>query len=204
MPKKFTLAEKPCTLGSKFEHHGKGEGEEHKAVAKFSLEGLMLSAKELDKLLGPGAHERLFTKGKTNALEPAFGEDINELKLAHRYVDSTVTLSLDENPITMPASKITGVVLQPQVGGMTWMACDIETPADLVDGVEDIGRHCGLKISAHLAFGQKPDLDKRQKNLALNEGDDTGEDDGEGEPTPPKAKKGNGRHVHTHENGDGR
>jgi len=73
-----------------------------------------------------------------------------------------------------------------------------ETPADLVDGVEDIGRHCGLNISAHLAFGQKPDLDKRQKNLALNEGEDAGEDDGEGEPAP-KAKKANGRQLNAGE-----
>jgi hypothetical protein len=193
MAKKFTLAEKSCTLGTKFERNGKGEGDDRKGVAKFSLEGLMLNAKELEKLLGAGAHERLFTKGKTDAIEPAFGEDINELKLAHRYVESTVTLSLDGDTLTLPASKITGVVLQPQVGGMTWMACDIETPADLIEGVEDIGRHCGLKIAAHLAFGQKPELDKRQKNLPLNEVEDA--DDEQDEAPPAKAKKGNGKHA---------
>lgn len=190
MAKKFTLAEKPCTLGSKFVTTGDGEGDERKSLVKFSLEGLMLTAKEVDKILGPGAHGRLFTKGANDVLEPAFGEDVNELKLVHRYVDSTVTVSLDADTVTMPASKIMGVILQPQVGGMTWMACDIEAPVDLADGIEDIGHYCGLKISAHLAFGAKPVLDKRQKSLPLNEGED-GEDD-EPETKPRGRGKGNG------------
>lgn len=189
MAKKFSLPEKPCDLGHKFVTTGEGEGDERKSLAKFCLEGLMLSAKELDKLLGAGSHDRLFVKGKTDALEPAF-EDVTEFKPVHRYVDSTVTLELDGEVVTMPASKIMGLVLQPQVGGMTWMSCDIETPADLVEGVNDIARFAGRKVRATLAFGQKPELDKRQKNLPLNEGED--EDDGE-EDVPAKGKRGNGR-----------
>lgn len=189
MAKKFSLPEKPCELGHKCVTTGEGEGEERKAVAKFSLEALMLSSKELDKLLGAGAHERLFKTDTAGALVPFF-EDLNEHKPVHRYVESTVTLELDGETVTMPASKIMGIVLQPQIGGMTWMSCDIETPADLVDGVSDIGRFAGRKIRAQLAFGQKPVADKAQKSLALNEGEDD-EDDADDE--KPKARKGNGR-----------
>lgn len=188
MAKKFSLPEKPCELGHKFTTTGEGEGDERKSVAKFALEGLMLNAKELDKLLGAGAHDRLFAKGKTEALEPAF-EDITEFKLVHRYVDSTVTLELDGETLTMPASKIMGIVLQPQTSGMTWMSCDVETPADLIDGVSDIGNFAGRKIRAQLAFGQKPVADKRQKDLPLNEG----ADDPDFEEVEQKPKKGNGR-----------
>jgi hypothetical protein len=196
MAKKFTLPEKPCELGHKFVTTGEGEGEERKSVAKFSLEALMLTASELDKLLGKGAHERLFTKDKTGASVPFF-EDLNEHKPVHRYLESTVTLELDGEVVTMPASKIMGLVLQPQVGGMTWMSCDIETPADLVEGVSDIAQFAGRKIRAQLAFGQKPVADKAQKNLPLNEGEDDDEDDADEQPA--KAKKGtngNGRGVH--------
>lgn len=197
MPKKFKLPEKPCTLGHKFITTGDGEGDARESLVKISLEGLMLSAKDLDKVLGPGAHERLFTKGKGDAIEPVFGEDINELKLAHRYVDSTVTLSLDGSSVTMPSSKIMGVILQPQVGGMTWMACDIEAPAKLAHGHERIGKHCGLKIAAQLAFGSKPELDKRQKNLPLNEGDDDEQAEGYEEVAPKgRGGKSNGKGVH--------
>lgn len=188
MAKKFKLSEKSCQLGSKFSSTGDGEGESREDCVKFSLAGLMLSAKELDKVLGEGAHDRLFATGKSGALEPAFGEDVNELKLVHRYVDSTVTLTLDDETLTLPAAKIMAVVLQPQVGGMTWMGCDIEAPA--IEGVDSIRRHSSLKIAAQLAFGQKPVLDKRQKNLPLNEGDDS---DDEGAEEPAKAKRGNGR-----------
>lgn len=189
MAKKFTLPEKPCQLGGKVITSGDGEGSDREELVKFSLEGLMLNAKEIDRVLGAGAHGRLFVQHKGEDIKPAFGDDVNELKLAHRYVDSSITLSLDGETVTLPASKITNVVLQPQIGGMTWMACDIEAPSKLADGVESIGNHCGLKISAQLAFGQKPVLDKRQKNLPLGEGADDDEHDAGDE----KPKRGNGR-----------
>lgn len=189
MAKKFKLSEKACQLGSKFTSSGEGEGEKREDLIKFSLEGLMLSAKELDKILGEGAHERLFTKRNGDALEPFLGEDVNELKLVHRYVDSTVTLSLDEETLTLAQAKILGVVLQPQVGGMTWMACDVEAPA--VEGVDSIRRHSSLKIAAQLSFGQKPINDKRQKSLALNEGEE-GDHDEQEDNAKPKSR-GNGK-----------
>lgn len=187
MARKFKLGEKACQLGSKFTSNGEGEGEKREDSVKFSLEGLMLSSKELDKILGEGAHERLFRKAENDSVEPAFGDDINELKLVHRYVDSAVTLTLDDDTLTLAQAKIMGVVLQPQIGGMTWMACDIEAPA--VGNVDAIRKHSGLKIAAQLSFGSKPVLDKRQKNLPLNEG----EDDQDEQPAADKPKRGNGR-----------
>lgn len=187
MAKKFKLPEKPCQLGGKFTSNGEGEGDKREDLVKFSLEGLMLTARELDKVLGEGAHERLFRKAKSSeSLEPAFGDDVNELKLVHRYIDSTATLSLDDETLTLAKAKIMGVVLQPQIGGMTWMACDVEAPA--VDGVEAIRTHTNMKIAAQLSFGQKPELDKRQKSLALNEGEDDEEDQEDG--AKPKSRGG--------------
>lgn len=189
MAKKFKLSEKVCQLGKQFSSNGEGEGEQREDLVKFALEGLMLNARELDKVLGEGAHDRLFRKGKgSDALEPALGDDINELKLVHRYVDSTVTLSLGEETLTLVKAKIMGVVLQPQIGGMTWMACSIEAPA--VADVDSIRTHSSLKIAAQLSFGQKPELDKRQKSLALNEGDDDAEEQEDN--AKPKGR-GNGR-----------
>lgn len=192
MAKKFTLPEKPCDLGPKFWIAGKGDGDERDARAHYALAGLMLSSKEVDKLLGEGAHDRLFKKGKTGAIEPFF-EDMSEFKFDHRYLESTVTLELDGESLTMPASKIINIVLQPQVGGMTWMGCDIETPAELVDGVNDIGRYTGKKIRAQLAFGQKAGQDKRQKELPMDHNADADDDDA-GE----SSKKGNGGRVGAH------
>jgi hypothetical protein len=191
MPKKFTLPEKSCTLGTKFTTTGDGEGAARDSQLVFALEGLMLSAKDLDKMLGAGAHERLFTKDKSQALVPFFGEDINEQKLAHKYIDCTVTLTLDGATVTAPKANISKVVLQPQIGGMTWMSCEIEAPAKLAHGHERIGKHCDLKIAAQLAFGEKPKLDKRQKALPLNEGE---EHDTDAAAPPVNAKKPNGRH----------
>jgi hypothetical protein len=193
MARKFKLTEKPCTLGNKFVSNGEGEGDKREDLIKFSLEGLMLSAKELDKILGADAAAHLFVrKGSVDAVEPRFGDDINEFKLVHRYIDSSVTLSLDADTLTLAKAKIMGVVLQPQIGGMTWMACDVEAPA--VEGVDSIRKHSGMKIAAQLSFGTKPELDKRQKSLALNEGDDDEQDD-----TPEKPKKGrNGQQPAAH------
>lgn len=199
MAKKFTLPEKPCTLSNKVITSGDGEGNEREELVKFSLEGLMLNAKEIDRVLGAGAHGRLFVQHKGEDIKPAFGDDVNELKLAHRYVECQVTLSLDDETVTLPASKITNVVLQPQIGGMTWMSCDIEAPAKLADGIEEIGNHAGLKIAAQLAFGSKPVLDKRQKNLPLGEGVDDDEEEGVAEDArSAKAKKGNGNGKAVH------
>jgi hypothetical protein len=88
------------------------------------------------------------------------------------------------------------IVTQRQPGGQTWMACDIETPADLVDGVTDIGNFGGRKIRAQLAFGEKAGADARQPELPMDH--DAEEDDQDDTPAP-KAKKanGNGRAVHS-------
>jgi len=186
MAKKFKLSEKACQLGSKFTSNGEGEGDKREDLVKFSLEGLMLNAKELDKILGEGAHARLFVEGKGDDIKPALGDDVNELALVHRYVDSSVTLTLDDETLTLAQAKIMGVILQPQIGGMTWMSCDIEAPA--VEGVDSIRRHSGLKIAAQLNFGVKPVLDKRQKNLPLGEG--KAEDDEEADEQPRKGRNG--------------
>lgn len=190
MPKSFTLPEKPCTLGKKFTTTGEGEGSERKSVAKFSLEDVMLTAKELDKLGGAGTHERWYTKDpKSGEILPAF-DDVSEIAFQHRYVDSTVTLDLDGTTLTLPKSKIMNICTQRQNGGMTWSSCEIETPADLVDGVTDIGNFGGRKIRAQLAFGEKAGVDARQPQLPLNEGEDDEQD--EAPPSSGKGKKGNG------------
>ncbi len=192
MAKKFKLPEKSCQLGKKFSSSGEGEGKAREDLVKFTLQGLMLTAKDLDKILGEGAHDRLFAKAKSGAVEPVFGADVNELNLVHRYIDSTVTLTLDDDTLTLAQSKILNVVLQPQVGGMTWMGCDIEAPA--VEGVDSIRKHSSLRVAAQLAFGQKPVADKAQKSLPLNEGDDDEDDDD----APGANKRGNGGRVGVH------
>jgi hypothetical protein len=190
MARKFKLPEMPCQLGSKFVSNGEGEGEKREDVVKFSLHGLMLTAKSLDKILGADAAAHLFVRQGGESVVPRFGDDVNELKLVHRYVDSAVTLTLDDTTLTLAKAKIMNVVLQPQIGGMTWMGCDVEAPAE--GDVDSIRKHTGHKISVQLAFGSKPELDKRQKSLALNEGDD---DEGD---EKPKAKKGNGQQPAAH------
>jgi hypothetical protein len=197
MPKKFTIPEKPCTLGGKVITSGDGEGDTREELVKFGLSGIMLNAKEIDRVLGSGAHGRLFVQHKGEDIKPAFGDDVNELSLAHRYVDCVVTLSLDSDTVTLPAAKITKVVLQPQIGGMTWMGLEVEAPIKLADGYEEIGNHAGLKIAAHLQFGTKPVLDKRQKSLPLGEGKDTGDDDqDDAAEAKPRGRKGNGTGAH--------
>lgn len=194
MARKFKLPEMSCQLGTKFTSNGDGEGDKREDVVKFSLEGLMLPAKALDRILGADAAAHLFVRKGNEAIEPRFGDDVNELKLVHRYLDSAVTLTLDSATLTLAKAKIMNVILQPQVGGMTWMSCDVEAPAE--GDVDAIRKHTGHKIAVQLSFGSKPELDKRQKSLALNEGED---DDGEDEPTPAKAKKGNGRQLNAGE-----
>ncbi len=112
MAKKFVLPEMSCTLGGKVITTGDGDGEKREELVKGSLAGLMLNSKQLDKVLGNGAHGRLFNQHKGEDIKPAFGDDVNELKLVHRYVDCSVTLSLDDETVTMPAAKIMNVVLQ--------------------------------------------------------------------------------------------
>lgn len=192
MARKFKFPEMACKLGTKVNSEGAGEGEKREDLISFSLVGLMLPASSLDKILGKGAHERLFTKDANGGVVPAFGDDVNEIKLVHRYVDSTVTLALDGETLTLAQAKIMKVILQPQIGGMTWMSCEVEAPA--TEGVDNIRTHADLKIAAQLAFGLKPVLDKRQRSLPLNEGNDDAED--EADEKPRGGRKGNGSTVH--------
>jgi hypothetical protein len=190
MARKFKLPEMPCQLGSKFTSNGEGEGEKREDLVKFSLEGLMLTAKSLDKILGADAAAHLFLRQGGDAIVPRFGDDVNELKLAHRYTDSTATLDLDGTTLTLPKSKFMNIAAQRQNGGNTLIELDVETPADLVDGVTDIGNFGGRKIRAQLAFGEKAGADSRQPELPMDHDEDE-------EPAEkPRGKKGNGSQVH--------
>lgn len=196
MPKAFTLPEKPCDLGKKFTTNGEGEGGERKSVAKFSI-SLLVTGKELDKLAGQGTHARWYTKdAKSGEIVPAF-DDVGEIKFVHRYTDSTATLDLDGKTLTLPKSKFMNIAAQRQNGGNTRIELDVETPADLVDGVTDIGNFGGRKIRAQLAFGEKAGADSRQPELPMDHDEDA-EEPGAGETGGKGRKGGNGRQPAAH------
>jgi len=183
--KTLTLTERPCHIGNSINTRTEKHGDEDVPAADVPLTGLMLKAAELDKLLGDGAHERLFVKGTSGALEPALA-DIGELKFAHKFADCQVTLEIEGETTTFADVKVSKISLQPQVGGLTHMSCAVQTRLDVLDAAASLVMHMGKAIRAQIALGAKASKADKQQNLALNEGED-------GEDETPAPKGGNGR-----------
>ncbi|SRR5579871_4409902 len=109
-----------------------------------------LYEKELEKLLGVGSHNALYTRELTTGPEPRF-RTMKPLQIEDKIekVDVTMRLGLSRHEITFNDCKLGSITLTPETGGMT--RCKLQIQAHPVD--EQLG-----ELSVHLNHEIEIDL----------------------------------------------
>lgn len=162
----LTLADRPAKIGSSINTRTEKHGDDDVPACDIPLTGIMLEASELDVLLGKGAHKAFFRDGK-GLVEPRFEllkafavreKFLGDVKLDQPQID----LVLDDDNVTL-----TGIRLEPQVGGLTMLSCQVQcTPA--VDEIAQLIDSLNGEIRVALTFGgRKKPKAKKQTELPM-------------------------------------
>jgi hypothetical protein len=181
------LKQKPCHLGKSMSINTEHHGDDDVGAIDIPIDGIMLTAKELDVLLGDGAHAALFVKPKGRGGADAMPEvrflHFLPLGFKQKFEKAKVTLHVGMAPakLVFADCKIGSVRLTPQTGGLTAMSCSVRARPETDDvGTLFEGRNttATLWISGAERVEDKND---KQGNLGLGENgeDDEGEDDDE-------------------------
>lgn len=164
--KTLQLTERPCKIGPSINTRTEHHGEEDVPAGDIPLGEIVLNQPELDALAGEGTHARLFAKAEGGAIEPSMPDLEISIRHAQKFEDSQVTLEVEGEVTTLPAVTIAGIGFVRQVGGTVHLACKVQTPLAPVD----VRKLMNKPARVQLNFGEVPDKDRRQQNLALNEG----------------------------------
>jgi hypothetical protein len=134
----------------------------------------MLDREELNALLGdPKAHGSLFRTQKSNGeggklLEPAFPQ-FKALAFKEHFEGATVrlVLGLNDTEVELEDCKIRRVTLEPQVGGMTVLACMLRAvpTGQQVATLFAFMNHDG---AVEIADAKRAEKAKKQSDLPLN------------------------------------
>jgi hypothetical protein len=156
-------------VNPRMEKHGK----DSLLAIDITLDGIHLEPDELNALMDDKhAHRALFkaADGKGKAAEPMFRQ-IAAIALVDKFEDCacTIGLGLSDNELEFEDVKLKDVTLAPQVGGLTLMACKVQT---LVDDTDDVARLLEVlesEGSVAILIGSKsvPKGKKAQKSLDL-------------------------------------
>lgn len=181
------ISQRPCKIGSSVNTRAELHGDEDVPACDIPLEGITLSREELDALLGAGTHKALFAAPKKGAPpEPRFRQ-LKPFVLRDKYEDCTVSLALGINreEVTLDECKLARITLEPQVGGMTALSCQVQC-APTVETMATVIAHMNGEADVELALGKRVEpAARKQKDLGLGfaEGDGAAEDDaGDEEP----------------------
>jgi hypothetical protein len=164
--KTLALTERPCKIGPSINTRTEHHGEEDVPAGDIPLGDIVLNQAELDAL-APGAHARLFAKAEGGAIEPAMPELELTIRYAEKFENSQVTLEVEGNVGTLPQVTLAGISFVRQVGGTVHMALKVQTRLAEVDVRKLLNKPARVQLN----FGEVPDKDRKQQNLALNEGE---------------------------------
>jgi len=184
----LSISLRTAKLGPSINNRTEKHGDEDVPAADISVGALLLTAEELNALLdNPGAHERLFVQTSATSLpEPFFTRFAGGFTLADKFEGANVRIEygLEPNVIQLPDVKIAKVYLEPQTGGLTMVSLQIQASHDWSESAPELVACMNREIKIEItdaAIAKK--TDKRQAQLPLGGGGDTGKDD---EPKRPE------------------
>lgn len=178
---KLGLRKRPAQIGPSINTRTEHHGEEDIPGIDIPLKGLLLSAEEINEILGdPGSHEALFG-GKGPNITPRW-EAIEYLPIAMKFQKAKVSFEVDGVEFLMKPAKVHKIRLAPQEGGLTAMDCTVtgSAPAHL-DVLALLNRKCKVAIQG----GELIDRDDNQPELPMP-GAEPGAEDSDGDEEPPE------------------
>ena len=176
------LKKRVAKIGPSINTRTEKHGEENVPAIDIPLSSIMLSGKELGRLLRQEtAAEDWFEKNSDGLKEPKY-KNVKMLSLDGKFEESALTLfvGLNETEITFTGIKYTKLKLLPQTGGLTELRLTAQCTPELDKSITTLLGFLNHDCSAELNLGKLEIGNDRQKDLALND-DDEDEDEEETE-----------------------
>lgn len=145
---KLNLNKRSAEIGGSINTRTERHGEELVPGVDIPVTGLMLDKEELNILLEDEfAHDCLFTDARGKQLEPRF-LNVAPIVVLGKFEEASVTISLQgEDGLLLKPAKISKIILEPQVGGLTLVSCTIQAnPPDHFDVCSYLNQKCRLAI----------------------------------------------------------
>lgn len=175
----LSLKQKACKLGKSMSINTEHHGDDDVGAIDIPIDGIMLTAAELDTLCGDGSHAALFVKEKGASLpEPRFML-FKPFGFKQKFEKAKVTVHVGMSPekLAFQGCKIGSVMLTPQTGGLTMMSCSIRARPE-TDDVGTLFENRNGTATLWISGAERvEERDERQRGLGLGEPKD--DDDNE-------------------------
>lgn len=167
----LNLKQKACKLGKSMSINTEHHGDDDVGAIDIPIEGIMLTAAELDTLCGEGSHAALFVKEKGSSLPEARFGLFKPFGFKQKFEKAKVTIHAGMGPekLAFQGCKIGSVTLTPQTGGLTMMSCSVRARPE-TDDVGTLFENRNMTATLWISGAERvEDPDGRQKGLGLGE-----------------------------------
>lgn len=182
----LTITKRPCKIGGHMNARTEKHGDEDVPALDIALDGIMLTAEELNALLeDPTAHRALFQSQNGKLTEPTFAK-FKPFVLKDSYDDATVTIivGLRNDEITLHGCKLRRITLEPQTGGMTKLSLSVGARPELEE-IPTLFDYMNHDADVEIADAKVATKGRKQGELALStDGDAEPEDEPDDEAEP--------------------
>lgn len=166
----LTITKRPVHIGGHINATTEKHGEDDVSAVDIALEGIMLSAEELNALLNdPKASAALFVRSNGSFAEPMFPQ-LKPLALKDAYEGATVrlTVGLKADELVLGDCKLRNIKLTPQAGGMTEMSLSVRARPNDDELIATLFRYMNHDEAVEIADAKVAEKGGKQKDLALN------------------------------------
>ena len=163
----LSLTKRLATIGGKIAGRTEIHGDDEVPALTIPMSGILLDEADIARLLDDvHAHSRLFRAGEQGFTEPAF-QGVT-LIFEEMFKGAKVTLKPERggNAFVLKPATIKGIVLEPQMGGLTAMRCSIMGAPSDQDEV-DVLHLLNSKVSISILNGKADGRDDAQAELPL-------------------------------------
>ena len=174
----LNLTKRPCKLGNSMSTNTEKHGDEDVGAIDLPLDGIMLTAAELDAILGDGTHDALYVRssnGNAKGLSEVRFPQLKPLAFKEHFEGARVDLWLGyedgDARVGFSGAKVRNVKLTLQAGGLTKLECSIRATPDPEEVAQlyDFLNHEG-SVGIRNGKVAEPKAKDKQKSLPLAEG----------------------------------
>lgn len=166
----LTITKRPCHIGGHMNATTEKHGDEDVPALDIALDGMMLSANELNALLSdPHASAALFNREGGQLAEPMFPH-FKPFVLKQRYEGATVRLvvgGLTQTEVALHECKLRRITLEPQTGGMTQLSLAVRARPD-ADLMAVLLESMNTDADVEIADAQVAEKGDKQRDLPLS------------------------------------
>lgn len=163
---KFTISKRNAKLGTNLPFRTEFHGDNSVTAGDLAIKGVMIDDNELCALMHePLAFRALFKSRPNSVLHDPLFPGIKPLKLIDTIDEASMTVfvGVEQTPIELGVTKLKGITLEPQPGGMTAMSFTAQCTPTLDKRIGELLDHLDAGVFVEISYAHKP----QQQGLPL-------------------------------------